>query len=166
MDLVFLSTSRAPCNLAVTCLGPRYSIITTTDFAPCSKQFWKGICCSHCTTKTYIPPEAHPSSSSLHPGHNPDCNFSPLLCPHTLKTLLTLMGVQPSLSEPRSSGSPASPCSCTSCRQICYFHALGAFLTSPPFLYSHWLCKTCSTTVGAEKEAPFCRGWLLPLYFR
>lgn len=108
------------------------------------------------------PPAACPSSSSLHTGHNPDCNLSP----HAPKTLLTLMVMQLSLSKPRGPGSPASTCSSTSCRQTHCFHDLVAFLTSPPFLYSQWLCETWSTTLGAKKEAPFCRGWLLPLYFR
>lgn len=134
MDLVFLSTSWAPCNLAMTCLSLRYSVVTTTDFAPCSKQLWKGVCCSHSTTETYVPPEAHASSSSfLHRGYNPDCNFSPL--PLYPQTLLTLTGVQLNLSESWSSSSSASSCFSTSCRLICDFHALGAFLISPPFLY-------------------------------
>lgn len=155
MDLVFLSTSCVPCNIVITRLGPRYSVITATDFAPCYNQLWKDVYCSHCTRKTYVHPEAHSSFSSQCPGHNSGSNFSPLRSPQTLNALLMLVGVQLSSSEP---GSPASPCSSTSCR--------GAFLTSPPFLYSEWLCKTCSTTLGAEKDAPFCRYWLLPLYLR
>lgn len=71
------------------------------------RSFGKPSCCSHCTTKTYIAPEAHPSSS--HPGHNSDCNFCPLVSPHTPQTPQTLMGVQLSLAEPRRSGSLPPP---------------------------------------------------------
>lgn len=97
----------------MTYLGLRCSIITTTDFAPCSKQLWKGVCCSRCTKNSCVPPEAHTSYSSWHSSQTVQLVVTSPLTPP--KHPLHSWGVQLSLPEARRSGSLASPWCPTSC---------------------------------------------------
>lgn len=84
------------------------------------------------------------------------CNFFPFISPHTIKTSLTLMGVQLSLPEPRRRGSLASLWCPTSCRQSIISMPLK--LSWPPLTsFTLSISETLSTTVEDEKEGPFQR---------